>query len=88
MHIFVTGASGWIASAVGDEGIAVRTLTEALARRLDLPTVSVEPGRLGFFGMMQTIDNATTAARTREPLGWTPTRPGLLDDIAAGHHDG
>ncbi|MBI4899604.1 MAG: 3-beta hydroxysteroid dehydrogenase, partial [Actinobacteria bacterium] len=74
--------------AVGDEGIPVRTIADALAQRLRLPTESVGPERLGFFGLMQTVDHATTAAKTRELLGWEPTHPGLLDDIAAGHYDG
>jgi len=36
---------------------------------------------------MQTIDHATTALKTRQLLGWEPTHPGLLEDIAAGHYD-
>ena len=80
--------AGAVLHAVGDGGIAVRSLTEALAQRLDLPTASVEPERLCFFGLMQTLDHATTADATRRLLGWAPTGPGLLDDIAAGHYDG
>jgi len=80
--------AGAVLHAVGDEGIPVRTLAEALAARLNFPTESVAPERLGFFGMMQTHDHATTATRTRELLSWEPTHPGLLDDIAAGHYDG
>ena len=80
--------AGVVLHAVGDEGIAVRTLAEALGQRLDLPTASVEPETLGFLGMLQTLDHATTAARTRKLLGWAPTHPGLLEDIAAGHYDG
>ncbi len=80
--------AGTVLHAVGDEGIAVRTLAEALGARLDLPAVSVEPDRLGFLGMLQTVDHATTATHTRQLLGWAPTHPGLLDDIAAGHYDG
>ena len=79
--------AGTILHAVGDEGIPVKTLADALGGRLGLPTESVEAERLGFFGMMQTFDHLTTAAKTRELLGWEPTHPGLLDDIAAGHYD-
>lgn len=80
--------AGAVLHAVGDEGIPVRTIAEALAARLDLPTRSVEAERLGFFGMLQTMDHATTATKTRELLGWEPTHPRLLVDIAAGHYDG
>lgn len=80
--------AGTALHAVGDEGIPVRTIAEALAARLDLPTTSVEPDALGFFGLMQSVDHTATAARTRALLGWEPTHPGLLDDIAAGHYDG
>jgi nucleoside-diphosphate-sugar epimerase len=80
--------AGTVLHAVGDEGIAVRTITEALGQRLGLAATSVEPERLGFFGMMQTFDHATTADRTRQLLGWAPTHPGLLEDIVAGHYDG
>jgi nucleoside-diphosphate-sugar epimerase len=79
--------AGAVLHAVGDEGIPVRTLAEALAARLDLPAESVTPERLGFYGMMQTRDHATTAVKTRELLGWEPTHPGLLDDISAGQYD-
>jgi len=80
--------AGAVLHAVGDEGIPVRTLAEALAVRMDLPVKSVEAERLGFFGMMQTFDHVTTATLTRALLGWEPTHPGLLEDIAAGHYDG
>jgi len=79
--------AGTVLHAVGDEGIPVRTLAEALGERLGLATESVGPERLGFFGMMQTLDHATTAAQTRARFDWEPTHPGLLDDIAAGHYD-
>jgi len=91
-HLFRLALEGAPAGArlhaVGDEGIAVRTIAEALAARMDLPVASVEPEALGFYGMMQTIDHATTATKTRALLDWEPTHPGLLDDIAAGHYDG
>lgn len=74
--------------AVGDEGIPVREIAEALAARLGLPvTGGVDPERLGFFGLMQTMDHATTAERTKALMSWAPTHPTLLEDIAAGHYD-
>ena len=79
--------AGTAAHAVGDEGIAVRTLAEALAARMDLGVESVTPDRLGFYGMLQTMDHATTSVKTRALFDWQPTHPGLLEDIAAGHYD-
>ena len=80
-------AAGTVLHAVGDEGIPVKAIATALAARMGLPTESVGPEALGFFGMMQTFDHLTSAARTRELMAWEPTHPGLLDDIAAGHYD-
>ena len=35
----------------------------------------------GFFGMFTGVDMACSSERTREMLGWTPTGPGLIEDI-------
>ena len=91
-HLFrlaLEGApAGAALHAVGDEGIAVRDIAQALGERMSLPVESVEPERMGFFGLMQTIDHATTAERTRALTGWEPVHPTLMEDIAAGHYDG
>ena len=90
-HLFrlaLEGApAGTVLHAVGDEGIPVKALTEALAARLAVPVASGTPDSLGFFGVMQTFDHLTTSTRAHELLGWEATHPGLLDDIAAGHYD-
>jgi len=74
--------------AVGEEGVRTRDIASALADHLGLPTDSVAAedagarfGWLaGFFGM----DAAASSVRTRELLGWEPSGPTLLEDIAAG----
>ncbi|MEV5968002.1 SDR family oxidoreductase [Kribbella sp. NPDC051952] len=72
--------------AIGDEGIEVRRIAEAIARGLDLPTRSVTPeqapGYIGFLAAFAGIDNPTSAARTSELLDWHPTYPGLLEELA------
>lgn len=35
--------------------------------------------------MVAQLDNLTSSAGTRDPLGWKPTRADLLADIADGH---
>ncbi|OAA28185.1 hypothetical protein UG55_1006158 [Frankia sp. EI5c] len=73
---------------VAESGIASRDIAAAIGDHLGVPTVSVAPSDApdhfgwiaGFFG----LDLAASSARTRELLGWTPTGPTLLADIAAG----
>ncbi|MBB5917677.1 nucleoside-diphosphate-sugar epimerase [Nocardia transvalensis] len=74
--------------AVAESGIPSRDIATAIGDYLNVPAVSVAPEDAqahfgwigGFFGMDITASND----RTRELLGWTPTGPTLLEDIAAG----
>jgi nucleoside-diphosphate-sugar epimerase len=74
--------------AVGEEGIESRDIAAAIGDFLGVPAVSVAPDEVDehfdwigrYFGM----DITASSARTRELLGWTPTGPTLLEDIAAG----
>lgn len=72
--------------AVAEEGIAVRDIAQVIATHLDLPMVSLPPeqapAHFGWFAMFVTLDMPASSARTREQLGWRPTRPGLLADLA------
>jgi nucleoside-diphosphate-sugar epimerase len=76
--------------AVGDEGIAFRRIAEAIGHGLDVPVRSIEPDQageyLGYLASLAALDNPTSAARTREMLGWEPTQPSLLDDLGEGHY--
>lgn len=73
-----------------DEGVPFRAIAEAIGRGLGLPAKSVSPEEarelLGFVGMIMTLDNPTSSARTRELLGWKPTHADLLTDLAEGHY--
>jgi nucleoside-diphosphate-sugar epimerase len=76
--------------AVGDEGVPFRQIAEAIGRHLNLPTGSIRPedaeAHFGFLSLFVSLDNPTSSARTRELLGWTPTHPGLIDDLDEGHY--
>jgi nucleoside-diphosphate-sugar epimerase len=78
--------------AVADEGVPVRAIAEAIGRGLDLPVASVPvetaAERWGFIGMIFSSDVPASGARTRELLGWQPTRSSLLADLAEGHYFG
>jgi nucleoside-diphosphate-sugar epimerase len=76
--------------AVGDEGVSMREIAEAIGRALDLPVRSIEPqdaeAQFGFLAPFVQADNPTSSALTKELLGWRPTRPGLIADLEAGHY--
>lgn len=74
--------------AIGEERVTKREIAEALGAALGLPVVAVPEedalGHFGFIGRFFARDMTGTSTRTREVLGWTPTGPTLLEDIAAG----
>lgn len=76
--------------AVGDEGVALRVLAEAIGRRLGVPAAAVTPeqaqARFGFIASLVGLDIPASGARTRELLDWRPTHPGLLADLDLDHY--
>ncbi|MFJ4222191.1 SDR family oxidoreductase [Curtobacterium luteum] len=74
--------------AVAETGISTRAVAEAIGAGLGLPVTSVDPAdaeeHFGFIGRFFAMDMAATSDGTRELLGWEPTGPGLLEDIAGG----
>ena len=78
-----------VLNAVGDEGVPVREIAEAIGRRLNLPARSVPAGE--YEGMMVPLlstDMPASSAITQELLAWKPTHPGLIEDIEQGHYFG
>ena len=76
--------------AVGDEGVAIREVAEAIGAGLGLPAVSVTPEQIGeyvgFLGGFWGFDGPASAKITRDLLGWEPAGPGLIDDVEQGHY--
>jgi nucleoside-diphosphate-sugar epimerase len=76
--------------AVADEGVPFRRIAETIGRHLMVPAVSVPPqeaeAHFGFLGHFVSLDNPTSSGRTRSLVTWTPTRPGLVDDLDEGHY--
>ncbi len=75
-----------------ESAIAFRDIAEAVGQGLGVPTVALSPEEaaehfewlFGFVGK----DMTASSSKTRERLGWQPTGPGLLADIATGLRDG
>jgi nucleoside-diphosphate-sugar epimerase len=79
--------AGSVLHAVGDEGVAVRDIAEAIGRGLELPSRSLPAEEFGMpLGALLSSDMPASSTLTRELLGWTPTHPGLIADISAGHY--
>jgi nucleoside-diphosphate-sugar epimerase len=79
--------AGAVLNAVGDEGVPVREVAEAIGRNLNLPARSLPAAEYG--GMLVPLlstDMPASSAITQELLGWQPSHPGLIEDIEQGHY--
>jgi nucleoside-diphosphate-sugar epimerase len=71
--------------AVGEEGVSMRDIAEAVGRRLKLPIKSIGAEEAQtFFGWIARFaahDVPASSAQTQRKLGWQPTGPGLIADL-------
>jgi uncharacterized protein YbjT (DUF2867 family) len=72
MRVFVTGATGFIGSAV--------------VKELKIPVVAKSPdegaAHFGWLGFFASMDAPASSALTQERLGWRPRQPaGLIADL-------
>lgn len=76
--------------AVAEEGIPFRDIAGAIGRCLKLPIISKSQSEAAqhftWFANFATMDVPASSARTREQLGWSPKRLGLLADLEQGHY--
>ena len=77
---------GSVLHAVGDEGDTMRSLAEAIGGVLDVPVESVPAETFGVLGNIFALDQPSSSALTRGLLGWEPSHPSLLEDLAAGDY--
>jgi nucleoside-diphosphate-sugar epimerase len=80
--------AGTVLHAVAEEGITSRAIAEAIGAGLGLPVQSIPANQaadhFGWIGMFFGADAPASNAKTRALLGWTPTHPTLVEDLAAG----
>lgn len=76
--------------AVDDEGIAFKDIAAAIGAGAGVPTqsmsMSASAAHFGWFMKFASLDIPASSAKTRALLGWTPTYPGLLADLADVHY--
>ncbi len=71
--------------AVGEEGVSMKAIAEALGRGLKVPVVSIKPeeaeGHFGWVSSFAVPDMPASNAITQRKLHWKPTGPGLIADL-------
>ena len=71
--------------AVGEEGVPLRQIAEAIGRGLKIPVVSKSPqeaaAHFGWLGLFVGRDSPASSALTQQRLGWHPTGPGMVCDL-------
>lgn len=80
------GAAAARYHAVAEGGVALKDIATAIGKGLKLPVVSIPPERaqehFGFLGLFAARDGFASSERTWAKLGWSPTGPSLLADLA------
>lgn len=71
--------------AVGDEGVPFKDIAAVIGKRLGVPVVSKPKeeaeAHFGWIAPFVAMNLAASGAKTRALLHWTPTEPGLLEDL-------
>jgi nucleoside-diphosphate-sugar epimerase len=84
--------AGSVLHGVGESAVTMRSIAEVIAAGLGLPAVSLtREEAAGHFvsPFMATVyghDAPVSSAHTQALLGWTPSNPGLLDDLKNGDY--
>ena len=80
------GKAGDRYHAVAEEGVRIKDIASAIGLGLKVPVVSISQEQaqehFGFLGFFAGRNSRVSSARTREQLGWNPTGPELLTDLA------
>lgn len=71
--------------AVAEEGISLRDIAATIGRGLKVPVVSIPPEEalthFGRVGGYVGLDLSASSVITQQRLGWSPTGPGLMEDL-------
>ncbi|MTV37237.1 SDR family oxidoreductase [Duganella radicis] len=79
------GLAGKRYHAIAEQGIATREIAATIGKGLHLPVVSISaaeaPEHFGFLARFFAADCPASNTQTQRQLGWTPTGPGLIEDL-------
>lgn len=68
--------------AIAEEGVPFRRIAEAIGRALGVPVDARAPEHFGWMAAFAGTNMAATGVDTASRLGWVPTGPDLLTDLA------
>ena len=84
------GTAGARYHGVAEEGISLRDLAAVIGQHLGVPVVSKSPEEapehFGWMARFVGLDLAASSVLTQQQLGWQPSHPTLLADLAQGHY--
>jgi nucleoside-diphosphate-sugar epimerase len=79
------GEPGQRLHAVGEQGVTLRAIAEAIGKKLGVAARSLTPeaaaAQLGFFAGPAGADMPSSSAVTQASLDWRPTHPGLIEGL-------
>lgn len=76
------GAPARVFHANAEEGVPFRAIAKAIGDALGLPVEPRPPEHFGALAVFAAADAPASSTRTRELIGWQPTGPTLLADLA------
>ncbi len=82
------GKAGGVYHGVGEEGIPFREIAEVIGKRVGVPVASKPANHFGFLAPFVPADNPATSIVTQHQLGWEPTHPTLMEDLASNIYFG
>ena len=86
------GARGEAYHAVGEQGVPYRLIAEAIGRQVGVPARSMAQeeaaAHFGNLAVWVANDGPASSEWTRATLGWSPTHPGLIEDIERPEYSG
>ena len=83
-------AAGARYHAAAEEGLTFRKIAEQVGKSLGVPVTAIAPDEavrhFGWLAAFVSKDMSASSVKTQEQLGWRPTGPGLLADLAKLQH--
>ncbi|WP_354690945.1 SDR family oxidoreductase [Phytobacter sp. RSE-02] len=81
-----TGVTQAVYHAAAEEGILFRDIAQAIGKHLGVPAEPRTREHFGWFADFASLDMAASSEQTRAVLGWNPTHPTLLADLAQAQY--